>query len=196
MTSMKQFGLAALFVIGVALFTSSPAVAEDYGPITLSSTTNVRDQDYGATGQATLTNVYPGDEGWGYLLSSWYYPADHETHYTYVHPVPCYLTVTYQGLTPGATYQIKATHYLTDYMYVFSKKAQPYSYFPFTASTTGAGEVTVQVTYGELWNYVVPEYGIPYWEQISGGRMSLTVERKDGRNKYTTVLGGGWSNLP
>jgi hypothetical protein len=107
MTSMKRFGLAILCAIGVALFTSSPAAAEDYGPITLVSTGDTRDQDFGATGQASLANVHP-DYPPGYVLSE-YWDGRWISQRLLV-LVPGDLTVTYQGLTPGATYQIKATN--------------------------------------------------------------------------------------
>jgi hypothetical protein len=46
---MKQFGLAALFVVGVAIFTGSPAWAQS--TITLTNT----GVEPGASGQASLT---------------------------------------------------------------------------------------------------------------------------------------------
>jgi hypothetical protein len=199
---MKQFGLAALLAIGAALFTSRSAAAEDFGPITLGSTGDTRDQDYGATGQATLSNVTPGQPGSNYGYGFYYYWDGRCTSTSSVALViPGDLTVSCQGLTPGATYQIKATAWYTDY-YFLSKKGQPtansYSYFQFPVSANGAGEVTVPVSYAEVWLHQFDDCwgGFDYWEQLSGGRLWFTVERKDGRNKYTTVLGGSWSNLP
>ena len=180
MTSMNRFGLAALFVIGVALFTSSPAWAQD--PITLSSTSDVRDQDYGASGQATLTDIAYSHDYW--------LPNIFDSNYV-LKVFTGQLTVTYWGLTPGATYQITASTWYSD---LVSKKQDPYSHSQFTASADGAGEVSVPVSFAQGWRVVFDNWGGEHWEQTSGGRLTFWVERKD-RRKYTYVLGGYW-NLP
>jgi hypothetical protein len=79
---MKRFGLAALFAIGVALFSCSPARAQ-----TTLMNTGVEPS---ASGQATLTKV------------KFLYALQTETMNTVMYKG--YLTVTCQGLTPGATY--------------------------------------------------------------------------------------------
>jgi len=86
---MKRLGLAALFAIGVGLFTSSPARAqegEDWGTIDLGATS----AEPGASGQATPTNVS--------------FPDSSEAGQYWVEPYSGDLSMTCQGLRPHTTY--------------------------------------------------------------------------------------------
>ncbi len=94
MTSMTRFGLAVLFVVGVALCTSSPAWAQS--PLELTNTTDANDPDYGASGTATLTHqkLLYSDE-YGAVMSA-------------------QLVVQCELLTPGATYLINGRTFTAD----------------------------------------------------------------------------------
>ncbi len=101
MRSMKLFQLAVLFVVGVALFTGTPAPAQvpaDWGTIELTPT----GAEPSARGQATLTGVR--------LVDYWVSPGGFYSVESYQGE----LTVTCQGLTPGATYSTPAGKFKAD----------------------------------------------------------------------------------
>ena len=184
MTLMRQFGLAALFVIGVALFTSTPALAVDFGTIELTN----RGLEPGASGQATLTNVT--FLGFGSLLSS--SPAYPSTYFEEVYKGE--LTVTLEGLSPGATYRIGPTA-----RYLIWWLLPPDScYYHFTASNNGTAEVAVPANFRNVWRYYLTHLS-DSWEGDRGhykmwqGAYGFYVERKAGKNTYTKVLYGRFS---
>jgi hypothetical protein len=189
MTSMKRFGLAALLVVGVALCTNTPAQAQY--TIDLTPTAAVSDPDYGASGQATWTS-----DGGGFVFTwlrddRYYSPIQVRTSTGQV-------TVTYEGLTPGATYQIKATSWQTALASNNKERNASYSYSQFTASTNGIGQATVPASFSEKWVWIVydpryPEYG-GYYSQIEEGYIYFSVARK-ANGKYTPVLSGHFSGL-
>ena len=99
MRSMKLSQLAVLLVIGVGLFTSTQAYADD--TITLACAVGSNDPDYGSTGQATLTNVR---QVGGANLFPYFYEQYYEGN----------LTVACVGLTPGTTYSTPVGKFKAD----------------------------------------------------------------------------------
>lgn len=190
MTSMIRLGPAALLAIGVALFTSSPTLAQY--TIELTPTAGASDADYGASGQATWTVV----DGFAFT-----WDRDDDPRYfssAEVRVSTGQLTVTYGGLTPGATYRIKATSWQTPLASDNKELNASYSYSEFTASSNGSGQVTVPASFSEMWVWILydgryPEYG-GYFSQIQDGNIDFSVARKV-RNKYTSVLQGYFSGL-
>jgi hypothetical protein len=148
MRAMKRFGLTALFAIGVALFGGTPALAQSW---TLTETTAVSDPDHGASGQATLTNVtlvrwYPDPLGGKFVYSD----------YT------GYLTVTCQGLTPGAYYSTP----------LGQEKADRYG------NLTDQGWVRFTITrlrYG----YLVQDFWVNVYRLNAGGSQTLVLTGAD-----------------
>ena len=101
MTTMKRFGLPALFAIGVALFTSSSARAEDWGTITLGNT----GVQPGASGQATLANVT-------FLGGYWYQdPLSYDLFW--VERYSGDLSMTCQRLKPNTGYDTSVGYFKT-----------------------------------------------------------------------------------
>ena len=90
MRSLKRVQMAVLLVMAVGFLAGTPAIAPDWGTIQLTTTADVDDPDYGAAGQATLTNVRAvWSNGWNTSFKG-------------------KLTVTCKGLTPGARYSTPA----------------------------------------------------------------------------------------
>jgi hypothetical protein len=188
---MKQIGLAALFVIGVAIFTNSPALAqegEDWGTITLTNTADAKDRDYGASGQATLTDVTYG------TIVQGEYPNEYAMGVAYGN-----LTVRCEGLTPGATYGVGPTGF--SWLVHRGQLVGPFPAYSYvTASDTGTVELAVQVQFNSGCSYQWVE-DPPMWPSGPSGHWELTgcsyyypleVFRRHGRNKVTPVLGGYW----
>jgi len=151
MSSIRQFGLAALFVIAVPLLGSAPVLATDWGTIDLAST----DAEPGALGQATFTDVqWTGRgrvEGLGRYFCWDAYTGE--------------MTVTCQGLTPGARYTTPAGKF----------RARRDG----TGSVSGTATLYVWYRYDSVKGYYVP------W--IPG---KVDVSRLDDRNSSTLVLTG------
>jgi len=166
MFSMKRFGLAALFVIGAGLFTSSLARAQT--PLTNSGV------DPDATGQATLTDVTSSG-----FWSFWYSNEGYEIY-------SGNLTLSCEGLTPGATYRVGPTQVS------LSKKDQIiYSYLYVTASDSGTLELATPVRYiGCLWQWVPDPHLDGYWEVVEYYGYKFSVDCKGKRKPYTAVLTG------
>jgi hypothetical protein len=180
MRSSKLFQLAVLFLIGVALLASTPALALDVGPITLTNT----GAEPGASGTATLTNFTFRGFLQGYpLAAAWDYWGGH-----YQKQLATYsgqLTATLKGLTPGATYRIGPTTYAWMSIGVKAYQGDAY-YYHFTASDNGTAEVAVPVSCADLW-LLWGQWRVRYWAY------PCYVDRAAGNNTYTTVLYG---NLP
>ena len=166
MTSLKRFGLAALFVIGAGLFTSSLARAQT--PLT---NTGV---DPDATGQATLTEVTSSD-----FWSDWYSNYAFEIY-------SGNLTLSCEGLTPGATYRVGPTQVSR------SKKGQTIvSYLYVTASDSGTLELATPVKYIRcLWQWVPDPHLDGYWEEVEYYCYKFSVDCKEKGKTYTAVLTG------
>jgi hypothetical protein len=172
---MKRFGLAALFAIAAALFTSSPALAQY--TIDLTFTANAKDRDHGASGKVTLTDVtYDGM----WIVWDW---DDSTLSYGY-DVYTGYLTLRCDGLTPGATYRLGPTDI---------RAYDPYSYV--AASSTGTVDLNVQVyfSYGYTYYWVEDPFWGGHWERWPGdpsGGFGVSVARRQGRRNYTEVLSG------
>ncbi len=92
MCSMKPGQVAVLFFVVTVLLAGRPALAGESTTTTLSCVADQTDQDYGASGTASLSNIK-----YHYV---WAGPFDYYSYYSGA------LTVTCQGLTPGATYWV------------------------------------------------------------------------------------------
>jgi hypothetical protein len=139
MKTSKPFALAALLVLGATLVASTPARAQ----LELMPT----GAEPGATGQATLSHIKYAGSGIVNPLSGLCYEA-----------YKCTLSVTCQGLTPGATYTGAAN---------------------FTASRKGKGSSTIQ-HYGFLFYYYVQDgtlYGwpLPVYRVNADGSQTLVL---------------------
>lgn len=157
MNATKRFALTVLFVVAALLSASVPARAQvDVGTIDLVNTGLLP----GASGQATLTDVvYVGDNSsypdyWQYYVE--YYAGE--------------LTLTCQGLKPGAKYMT-----------------------PFgvaKAAPDGTLNLSGPVYYDHTWWYGSDVWWLdPYWHYLGGG---LSVNVSNYRNKKI-VLSGGFS---
>jgi hypothetical protein len=122
MTSMKRFGLAALFAIGAALLGGTPALAAGTDTMALTCVVGPDDPDYAASGVAKLSKI----ETW---LVPWWGG--------YIWAERGQLSVACKGLTPGATYWVTVIWSYTDLdgpIYPW-----PQDVGVFTASGNGAG---------------------------------------------------------
>ena len=91
MTTMKRFGLAALFAVGVSLLSGTPAMAQDWRTIDLALMVPGTDQDWQAVSQATINQK----KSLGWYYGEWSQRGQYRAN----------VTVTCRGLTPGATYR-------------------------------------------------------------------------------------------
>jgi hypothetical protein len=171
----KQFALVALLVLGATLFANTSArAAEDWGSINLWTGTDANDPDYGASGTATLTNVT--SQGFGLV------------GYTYGEIFVGELSVTYHGLTPGATYRIgpvspdSRTNLGPGNK--FNKYDEP-KYVEFRASANGTGVVSTAVGFVIAWDFD-PLTG---WYLAGWDGYVFSVVRKQGSHS-TGVLAG------
>ena len=165
MTLTKRWGLGPLLVLAVALFTSTPVLAQS--TITLTNTAGSKNPDSGASGQATLNNVaYSFSESTG--AGDWYEEYDVYTGY---------LTVSCSGLTPGATYRIAGV----------SVTASGAGTVELTVQVGFVGTVTQYQWYGGT-----SDYG--YWVITATWHpdYSLSVARKSG-SKYIVALQGSFA---
>lgn len=175
MDIMKRLGLAALFTISVTLFESTPARAgDDWGTIDLMAVAGADDPDYGAAGTASLTNVT--FEGFGFI------------GYTYGEIYAGDLSVSWQGLTPGAIYRIGPVY--PDQTTTLSKRRSPAQYVQFQASANGTGEATVQAVFVIAYDVLCydPDGRECYTYRVGQG-YAFSVDRKHGSH-WDTVLGG------
>ena len=188
MTLTKRLGLGALLVVAVALCTSTAVLAQST-TITLTNTAGSKDQDSGASGQATLNNVaYSFSESTG--AGDWYEEYDVYTGY---------LTVSCSGLTPGATYRIGPTglQQVYDKKDLYGVWHWGGTYSSVTASGAGTVELGPQVIFvGTVtqyqWYGVSSNYG--YWVITATWHpdYSLSVARKSG-SKYIVALQGSFA---
>lgn len=183
MMTMKHFAVATLLVGAVALVTGSPVLAQS--TITLTNTAGSNDQDSGASGQATLSDVaYAGSDTIGSSEND-LWVGDFYTGY---------LTVSCSGLTPGARYRIGPIGFQS----VFDKKTLTTSDFPTYALVRASGNGTVELAVPVIFIGGVTQY---WWNRDWGGYWqfvgfwdtgySLSVDRKEG-SKYVTVLQGSF----
>ena len=112
MFSMKLVRLAVVFLVAAALMAGTPALAGSPISMTLTCVADETDQDYGASGIASLGNVK--------LHYVWAGPFYYYSYYSAA------LTVQCEGLTPGARYSVFVDGNFTA---------------AFTASRTGTGGV-------------------------------------------------------
>jgi hypothetical protein len=157
MKTTKHFAQVALLVLGATLSASTPAMAQvDVGTIDLVNTGLLP----GASGQATLTDVvYVGDNSFS---DSQYYVE----YYTGE------LTLTCQGLKPGAKYMTP----------IGVAKAAP----------DGTLNLSGRVSYDHTWWYGSDVWWMdPYWHYLGGG-LSVNVSNY-GNKKIKIVLSGGFS---
>jgi hypothetical protein len=187
MIRMKQLGL----VVIVATALASPARAETWGgTITLTNVVSANDRDYGASGTATLSDAFA--EG------AWGSPAVDVDGYGYL-IVGSHLTMTCEGLTPGATYAVGPTSVVL-YPSPFrdKKNGSLPGYSSVTASADGTLELDIDVTFIGGWYYWwdpaagTALEGWGWWEFGGYSDYGIAVARKQG-SKYTQVLAGSWS---
>ena len=118
MSSMKRVRLAALFLVATALMAGTPALAGNPISMTLTCVADETDQNYGASGTASLGNVK--------LNYVWAGPFDYYSYYSAA------LTVQCEGLTRGARYSVFVEGNYTA---------------AFTATKTGTGGVKQWVSF-------------------------------------------------